>query len=274
MFNRKKFKMNKWSIILIPYIIYLFLPIVLTLIGSFGEKWYGTLLPEGFTLKWYNELFKDTMFVSAMKNSLVVSFFTVLISILLTVPAVYGIYRLNNKIFKKFLDNIIIIPIAVPPLVMGLGLIQTFNRSFFSLVGSTELLVLAHVIYTLPFMIKPVMANLEMLEWNILNDAADSLGVNSWFKIRRILIPNLAPGIFTGSLITFAMSFGEFQLAVLLTGSANQTYPVVLYQAFYVNTGFASTATVFLIVVTLFSLWSIMFLQKYFNKSSNFRELI
>jgi putative spermidine/putrescine transport system permease protein len=95
---------------------------------------------------------------------------------------------------------------------------------------------------------------MELIGWNLLEDAALSLGASPLFIARRVLVPNLLPGLVSGSIMTFAMSLGEFQLAVMVTGSASQTYPVVLYQAFYVSTGFACAATTLLITMSLASL--------------------
>ena len=107
-------------------------------------------------------------------------------------------------------------------------------------------------------MIEPVHANLKLIDWKLLNEAAESLGASFIYKISRILIPNLLPGILSGALMVFTMSLGEFQLAVMLSGFRTQTYPVVLFQAFSRETGFACSATTILIGVSIFSLLGIM----------------
>ncbi|MEA4881670.1 MAG: hypothetical protein VB045_09390, partial [Synergistaceae bacterium] len=76
---------------------------------------------------------------------------------------------------------------------------------------------------------------------------------------------NLIPGLLSGAVMTFAMSLGEFQLAVMVTGSSSQTYPVVLYQAFYVSTGFACAATTLLVLFSLLSLGGVLFLGHFFG---------
>ena len=83
--------------------------------------------------------------------------------------------------------------------------------------------------------------------------------------LRRVLIPNLLPGLLSGALMTFVMSLGEFQLAVMVTGSVTQTFPVVLYQAFYVSTGFACAATTLLILVSLLTLSGLALLGRSFS---------
>lgn len=244
------------------FVFYLVVPMVLVLIGSFGKKWFGTPFPEGFTLKWFVDVFTNPIFTRALRMSFFIAIMTVIVNAAIGIPAVYAIYISRNRFLKRFFDNLVIFPIAVPPLVMGMGLIQAYNWPFFSMVGTWEILLAAHTVFTIPFMVKPIMANLQMINWEELNEAAESLGSSSLFKTRHVLLPNLLPGILAGSLMTFSISLGEFQLAVLLSGSLTQTYPVALYQAFYFPTGFACSATTLLLVAALFSLWGLTFLMR------------
>ncbi|MFP4483040.1 MAG: ABC transporter permease [Thermovirgaceae bacterium] len=250
----------------VVYFLFILAPIFLILVGSFGEKWFGTILPTGFTLEWYEKLFGRLMYVRAMKMSLQVASLTVLFNAFLGLTSVYAVFTLNKRWLSRLFDFIILLPIAIPPVVMGLGLVQAFNWENFSLVGTWQLLAGAHVILTLPFMLKPLMANMELIGWNVLEDAALSLGASPLFIAGRVLVPNLLPGLVSGSIMTFAMSLGEFQLAVMVTGSASQTYPVVLYQAFYVSTGFACAATTPLITMTLASLAGVMAMGFFFKR--------
>ena len=247
------------------YFAYVLVPILLLLAGSFGERWFSTLLPEGFTLKWYFDLFTNPMYTKAIGRSLLVAALTVVLNAAIAIPAVYAVHTLGGRFLRNVYDSVILLPIAVPPTVMGLGLIQSFNWPGFSLVGPWQLLLGAHIVYTLPFTLRPIMANMEMIQWNVLEEAGMSLGAGMPFLFRRVLVPNLMPGILSGALMTFAMSLGEFQLAVMLTSSNSQTYPVVLYQAFYVSTGFACSATMVLIVTSLFTLLGVLFLGRLFG---------
>lgn len=249
----------------ICWFVYVLAPIALLLVGSFGEKWFGTLLPTGFTLTWYNNLFSKAMYVRAMGMSLLVASLSVLINGVIGICSVYAVSALQVKWLRRTFDFIILLPIAIPPVVMGLGLVQAFNWVSFSLVGTWQLLLGAHLVYTLPFMLRPLMANMEMLNWNVLEEAGASLGASPFFLATRVLVPNLLPGLLAGGIMTFAMSLGEFQLAVMVTGSASQTYPVVLYQAFYVSTGFACAATTLLVLFSILSLGGVLFLGRLFG---------
>lgn len=241
---------------------FIFLPIVLISLGAFGQKWFGTLLPEGFTLMWYKELFTQKMYYEALIRSMIVSLSVIAINMAVSIPAAYAIVVLESRLLKGLYSFVILLPIAIPPVVLGLGFIDAYNIPGLKLLGYLKGLIFAQCIYTLPFMLKPIVANLEMISWKQIEEAAYSLGGNIPYIMRRLLIPNLIPGIVAGSIMTFAMSVGEFQLAVILTSSKSQTYPVVLYQAFYVNTGFACAATSLLVWMSIFSLLGIVYMSK------------
>ncbi|MCS7232889.1 MAG: ABC transporter permease subunit [Synergistetes bacterium] len=247
---------------LILYMSFIFLPILLISLGAFGQKWFGTLLPEGFTLRWYRELFTQRMYYEALMRSLIVAALVIIINLAVSIPAAYSIVVSENRLLKSLYNFIILLPIAIPPVVLGLGFIEAYNIPGLKLIGSLKGLILAQCIYTLPFTLKPIVANLEMLSWKTMEEAAYSLGANVLYIIRKLLIPNLLPGIIAGSIMTFAMSIGEFQLAVILTSSKSQTYPVVLYQAFYVSTGLACAATSLLVWMSIFSLLGIVYMSK------------
>ncbi len=252
------------------FLLFILVPILLIFLGSLGDKWYGTIFPTGlFTLKWYKILLEEIMYLRAMKMSLLIGSLAVLGNIIIGIPAVYAIYTSTSERLKKFLNILVILPIAIPPLVIATGLIQFYNQKWLNLVGKWPLVLFAHLIFTLPFMIEPVHANLKLINWNLLSEAAESLGASESYKFIKILIPNLLPGILSGALMVFTMSLGEFQLAVMLSGFRTQTYPVVLFQAFSRETGFACAATSVLIGVSIFSLFAITKLLSITRKGVN-----
>jgi putative spermidine/putrescine transport system permease protein len=256
------------------YFSYILAPIFLILVGSLGAKWFGTLLPEGFTWSWYLDLFSQPMYMDALKRSLLVAFLTVVGNAFISLPAVYAVHVLDRPVLRSIFNFTILLPVAIPPVVMGLGMIQAFNWPGMALIGTWQLLVAAHMVYTLPFMLRPLMANMDLINWKTLEEAGFSLGAGTMVMMRRVLVPNLLPGLISGALMTFAMSLGEFQLSVMLTGSQSQTYPVVLYQAFYVSTGFACAATTILAGLSLFSLFCVLGLGALFGKSGHEQTLL
>jgi putative spermidine/putrescine transport system permease protein len=244
-------------------VLYILAPVVLVAIGSFGEKWFGTILPEGFTFDWYVKIFSTGMFTNAIRISIIVAALAVVCTALLSLPAAYAVHMSGNALLRRLFSLTVVLPIAVPPIVIALGLIQAYNWPWLSLVGTWQLLLAAHVVWTLPFMARPVLANLDRIGWQQLNEAANSLGAGGWYITRKVLIPNMSPGLLAGGLMVSTMSLGEFQLARLLTSSSSHTFPVVLYQAFYVSTGMATAATTILIAIAFISTFGLVLLSRF-----------
>src|SRR5262245_60885361 len=105
------------------YMAYLGAPIVLLLIGSFGEGWTNTLLPYGVTGRWYLEIWADASFRRAFSTSLVVCAATCLASVLIAVPFAYAIHRAANRRVRAAVRLLYLMPVAAPPLVLGFGFI-------------------------------------------------------------------------------------------------------------------------------------------------------
>lgn len=259
---RSLVRLSLWALLLL-FALFVLVPIVLVIIGSFGERWFGTIMPEGFTLTWYREIFTSRMFTSALRMSLLVALFAVIGTAVISLPTAFVVHVSGSRVLRRLVSATIVLPIAVPPIVIALGLIQAYNWPWFSLVGTWQLLLAGHIVWTLPFMLRPILANLDRIGWRSLSDAADSLGASPLFTLRKVLVPNLAPGILAGGLMVSTMSLGEFQLAVLLTSSDTQTFPVVLYQAFYVSTGMATAATTVLIAAAVVNTWGLLVLSRF-----------
>ena len=98
---------------------YVLAPLALILAGSFGEKWFGTLLPTGFTFRWYADLFSKTMYVRAMGMSLLVACLTVFTNAVVGICSVYAVSVLGKKWLRRAFEFVILLPIAIPPVVMG-----------------------------------------------------------------------------------------------------------------------------------------------------------
>ena len=109
------------------YLIYLFLPLILLLVGSFGEVWTNTLLPHGITYRWYAELWMDGSFRRAFTVSMEVVLATIAGCTLIAVPLSYAIYRGTSRGVKICSRIVFLLPIAVPPVVLAFGFILVFS---------------------------------------------------------------------------------------------------------------------------------------------------
>ncbi|MCJ7734646.1 MAG: ABC transporter permease [Anaerolineales bacterium] len=209
------------------FLFYMLLPIVATYLFSIATRWDRTILPEGLTLEWYQTAFVDRWFLIVFKNSLVISFSTVITSILIIVPTAYWVHLRVPKA-RPLLDIVSTLPFAIPGVVLSLGLIRLYARPPLMLARSPIMLVAAYVIFTMPFMYRPVVNSLKAVNIKVLTEAAQSLG-SSWLRtLGQVILPNIMPGIISGGLLVFATIFGEFTIATFLVGARFKTFPMQL----------------------------------------------
>jgi putative spermidine/putrescine transport system permease protein len=206
---------------------YMFLPVVATYIFSIAIRWDRTILPEGLTLQWYQTAFQDRWFLIVFQHSLTISAATVLASVVLIVPTAYWVH-LRVPRALPLLNLVSTLPFAIPAVVLALGLIKLYGQGPLQLARTPPMLVLAYVIFTLPFMYRPVASSLEAVDVRQLTEAAQSLGASWPRTMLQVILPNILPGILSGGLLVFATIFGEFTLATLLVGARFKTFPMQL----------------------------------------------
>ncbi|MDO5666723.1 MAG: ABC transporter permease subunit [Alcaligenaceae bacterium] len=239
--------------ILFAYLLFLFTPIFLLLLGSFGETWSNTLLPQGFTLQWFTQVASDPSFQRAFSTSLKVVIATGILNLLIGIPLAYAIYSSAKRGVKLTAKIMALLPIAVPDLVLGFGFILVFSSDTLPWLGSLWLLIAGHVVLTLPYTISTVLSDMQQRQIAKFEQVAASLSASFWVRLRDIVLPLIGTSILSSLLMVTALSIGEFQLSNLIAGFLTRTYPVVLLQAFYGATGFACAATVILLMLAILS---------------------
>ncbi|MFV0423803.1 ABC transporter permease [Oleidesulfovibrio sp.] len=233
------------------YLLYLFIPIGLLFVGSFGERWTNTMLPTGVTFDWYMQLWEEGSFRRAFMVSMQVVVGTCVICTLLAVPLAYALYKSASKGILVAARIVFLLPIAAPPLVLAFGFILIFTSDATPWLGSIWLLIAGHVVLTLPYLLQTLVADMRHLNLNRLEIAAESLGATFPQRFMDVIVPLLRHSLASGLIMVAALSIGEFQLSNLISGFLYRPYPVVLLQAFYGATGFACAATVILLVLAL-----------------------
>jgi putative spermidine/putrescine transport system permease protein len=233
------------------YLIYLFTPIVLLFVGSFGQSWFNSLLPTGFTGDGYLQVASDGSFQRAFWTSLKVCILTCVIGAMVGLPLAYAIYRAASRKIRVAARIIYLLPIAVPPLVLAFGFILVFSSDQLPYLGSLWVLVGGHLVITLPYLLHTLIGDMRHLRLADQERAAESLGAGFGRRFVDVVLPALRHSLAAGLITVAALSIGEFQLSNLVAGFLTRSYPVVLLQAFYGATGFACAATVVLLVLAL-----------------------
>lgn len=233
------------------YLVYLITPILLLFVGSFGNLWLGTLLPSGFTTRWYVEVANDPSFRRAFATSLLVAGAACAACVAVGLPLAYAVFKARSPRIRAFARALYQLPIALPPLVLAFGYILVFSSDTLPWLGSIWLLIAGHIVLGLPYFLQAVVADMQRLGLHVLEDAAESCGSTGMQRYLHIVLPALRHSILSGLIVVAALSIGEFQFSNLIAGFLNRTYPVVLLQAFYGATGFACAATVVLLLLAL-----------------------
>lgn len=253
----KKARPTGWQIAMVGFFLfYMFVPILSTYVFSVATRWDRTILPEGYTLEFYQRAFSASYFASTLRNSLILSIATVLVSLLFIVPTAYWVHtRLPRA--KPMLDVLMILPFGIPTVVLALALVQVYN--FAPLARSPFLLIGAVVVYSMPFMYRPVSNAIQAIDTRVLTEAAQSLGANIFQVLKLIIIPNILTGILSGSLLVFATVFAEYTLTSLIVGARFKTFPLLLVEFTRINGNVAAAFSVisFTIawLVSLLILW-------------------
>lgn len=239
------------AFVTILYLLFLFAPMALLLVGSFGESWTNTLLPSGFTWRWYIEVASDSSFRRAFVTSLEVVGLTCLLNVLIGLPLAYAIQAAARRGVRLAARLMTLLPIAVPDLVLAFGFILVFSSDTLPWLGSFWLLVAGHLVLTLPYTVNTLAADMQQLRLAEFEQAAATLGASFPARFRDVVLPLVGTSLLSAMLTVAALSIGEFQLSNLIAGFFSRTYPIVLLQAFYGATGFACAATVVLLVLAV-----------------------
>jgi putative spermidine/putrescine transport system permease protein len=209
------------------FILYMLIPIFATYMFSIATRWDRTILPEGYTFEWYKTAFTQSYFSITLRNSFIVACASVLIGLILVAPTTYWVHTRLPKA-KPMLDVLTILPFGIPGVVLALALIRIY--SFPPIGRSPYLLIGACIIFSMPFLYRPISNSLSAIPLTTLSESAQSLGANTWQTMMRIILPNIMTGILSGCLLVFSTVFAEFTLANLITGARFKTFPVLLVE--------------------------------------------
>jgi putative spermidine/putrescine transport system permease protein len=212
--------------VLAVVVLYLVLPLFSTILFSLATVWSKTILPEGYTLNAYRESLNDPQILRGIQRSLMATVATLIIGLALVVPALLWVHLRAPK-FKRWLEFLAIVPWALPGVVLALAVIRTYISPYN--VSRPLVLVLTYTLVSLPFMFRAIDAALSAVDLRTLVEAAQTLGAG-WLEIgRRVILPNIAAGMLSASLLVAALASGEYVIARLLGGTGWKTF--ALYQA-------------------------------------------
>jgi len=198
-------------------------------VDSFGRTWFGGWLPDGFTLHWYADAWREFSLSSVMLVTLQVALAVVVISVAVGVPASYVLARRSFR-GKRILMLLFVLPILVPPITYGIPL-ATLLYSW-HLAGSMTGVILANLVPAVPFVILTMTPFIEQIDPKI-EAAARMSGAGTRVLFTRILAPLLIPGILAACILVLVRTVGMFELTFLTAGPSSTTLVVSLYDAVF-----------------------------------------
>lgn len=219
--NRSFFSRNIFPFAVVGLYLFLYLPIIVLVLFSFNSNEF-TYEWQGFTTRWYHELFASVEIWDALRNSLIVAGSSVFLSVTLGVLLVfYSAHTVFRKAFLLFYGNL-----AVPEIVLAVGMLSLF--SFVSIPLGLTSLIAGHTLLGLGYVVPMVYSRFVELNERF-TEASLDLGATQGQTLTKIILPLLSPALLAAGLLVFIISFDDFVISFFCSGSATQTLPMYIF---------------------------------------------
>ena len=212
------------KIYLILMLFYLYAPIMVLMVLSFNES-RSRVTWGGFSLKWYEDLFTNSMILDALKTTLIIALVSAAVATVLGTLACLGINRMR-KTPRTIVMGMNNIPMMNAEIVTGISLMLCFVA--FGITLSFKTVLLAHITFNVPYVILSVMPKLKQMEVSVYEAAVD-LGASPVYAFFKVVLPDLMPGILSGFLMAFTMSLDDFVITHFTRGAGVNTLSTLIY---------------------------------------------
>jgi putative spermidine/putrescine transport system permease protein len=207
-------------------------------------------IQSGLTLQWVAQVWE--LYGGTILLSFIIAFATLAVTLGAGVPAAYALHVRGGRL-SRAIEEIITLPLAIPGLAIALALLLTYG-GFGDFRRSWLFILTGHVIFTMPFMVRSVMAVFATVDIRTLDEGAASLGASPSRRLRDVIVPNAMPGILAGSLMVVTLSLGEFNLTWMLHTPLTKTLPIGLadsYASMRLEVASAYTLIFFIMIIPL-----------------------
>lgn len=205
--------------------IFMFAPIAVVVLLSFNSAQFGSFPIEGFSLRWFEELFNNAAIVRAFQTSLWLAVVTAIVSTTFGILASIALVRYDFP-GKSWINTLLVAPVLIPETVLGVGLL--LFMLWLSQPRSLPVLMLGHILISLPYVVLVVQARLVGIK-RVYEEAALSLGANRIQTFFAITFPLLMPAIFAGLLFAFTISFDNITATIFWRPPGTETVPTQIY---------------------------------------------
>lgn len=230
-------------------LVFFYAPILFMIVFSFNSSKSLTHF-TGFSLCWYEAMLKNHGMMESLYVTIVIALLATVISTIVGTITAIGLSK-SKKVLRAFVSQVNDFPIMNPEIVTAIGLMLLFIT--FQVEKGFVTLLLAHVAFCIPYVILSIMPKIKSLDPN-LADAAMDLGATPWQALIKVIVPQIMPGIVSGALIAFTMSFDDFVISYFVTGQGVKNLSIMVYtmsKRINPSVNAISTLVVLLITITL-----------------------
>ena len=243
----KKGKRSAGKILMILMIVFFYLPILYMIVFSFNEGKSLTVF-TGFSLRWYRHMLESGDMMGALYTTFSVALIATVISTVVGTISAIGLSK-SKKLVRDLMQQVDNLPMMNPEIVTAIGFMLLFIT--FRVEKGYLTMLLAHIAFCIPYVILSVMPKIRSLDPN-LADAAMDLGATPWQALRKVIVPQIMPGIVSGALIAFTMSVDDFIISYFVTGGGVKNLSIMVYtMSKRVNPSINAISTLMIVIITL-----------------------
>ena len=235
------------KIILILTMLFFYLPILYIIVFSFNDSRSLTKF-SGFSLRWYEKMFADSTMMEAVLYTVIIALIATVVSTVVGTITAIGLSK-SRKVVQKMVERINDLPVMNPDIVTAISLLMFF--SVLTVKKGFGTLLIAHIMFCIPYVMLSVTPKLRSLDPNLI-DAAMDLGATPFQALAKVIVPQIKPGIVSGALIAFTMSFDDFVISYFTTGNGVNNISILVYtMSKRVNPSINALSTIVILLITL-----------------------
>lgn len=236
-------------VVIVLFLAYLLLPLLLTFLYSAFTQW-TELLPQGFTLRYYAEVFADTAFLISVLRTVAISILPLLISILAMLLVMYVVVVYHPG-WEGVVQVLCTIPYALQGIILAISVLSLYSGLPLPFSNRILMLTGTYCVLVLPYVYRGIRNSLNTIRADRLIEAAELLGAGKLQAYLRVIVPNLRSGITVSALLGMAVLFGDFVVVNIIGGSYYETAQMHLYKILFRSGQLSSAVIVVLFAVTL-----------------------
>jgi spermidine/putrescine transport system permease protein len=227
------------------FFIYLYAPLLVVILYSFNANRITGVWTE-FSTQWYGSALNNAALMSALKTSLLVAVIAMVVATTIALLAALAIIRGKSVRFRRLSEVVVNLPLLLPEIVLAVATLILF--SLIGLQNGLLKLIIAHSAFCTPFAFLPIRARLQGMSLDFEEAAAD-LYANRWTVFRRVTLPLIFPGLFSGAMLAFLISMDDFITSNMLASGGTTTLPVYIFSLIRAGTSPELNAIATLLIV-------------------------